>query len=159
MNSPHDRNGKGPESTSRSLLIGLRNQDPDAWDRLVFLYAPSVVGWCRQLKLREQEIPDVLQEVFQVVATKLGQFSKQKSSGAFRGWLRTVTRTTRSFFCVASKTKPQLRADWKQTLAFPPFHQSNRSMQQIQAAANASNDESRRWFWLTSVNPSSERLR
>ena len=79
-------------STSRSLLLGVRQHDPEAWDRMVFLYGPTVVQWCRRLKLQEQEIPDVLQEVFHVVATKLHSFRKDKPADTFRGWLRTVTR-------------------------------------------------------------------
>ena len=92
MRPRHQPKRGTPESTSRSLLIGIRQQDPQAWDRLVFLYAPLVVQWCRHLNLREHEIPDVVQEVFQVVATKLDQFRKQRNSDSFRGWLRTVTR-------------------------------------------------------------------
>ncbi|MFN3194302.1 MAG: RNA polymerase sigma factor [Aureliella sp.] len=85
-----DREDKNP--TSQTLIAALREQSPAAWDRLVELYAPTVVQWCRQLKLSEQEIPDVLQEVFQVVATRLHQFRRTRKSDTFRGWLRTVTR-------------------------------------------------------------------
>lgn len=84
--------GDSPTSTSRSLLRGVREHDPEAWDRLVSLYAPTVVLWCRRMRLREQEIPDVLQEVFQTVATRLHQFRREQASHTFRGWLRTVTR-------------------------------------------------------------------
>ncbi|MFK7738539.1 MAG: RNA polymerase sigma factor [Pirellulaceae bacterium] len=79
-------------ATSRSLIAALREKNPLAWDRVVTLYAPTVVQWCRQMRLREQEIPDVLQEVFQTVATRLHQFSWTNQSDTFRGWLRTVTR-------------------------------------------------------------------
>lgn len=79
-------------STSRSLLVRVREHDVEAWDRLVFLYGPTVMQWCRRLKLREQEIPDVVQEVFQTVATKLDQFRRTRPGDTFRGWLRTITR-------------------------------------------------------------------
>lgn len=78
--------------TSPSLIAALREQHPDAWNRLVQLYAPTVVQWCRHMKLAEQEIPDVLQEVFQAVATRLHQFRNANESDTFRGWLRTVTK-------------------------------------------------------------------
>ena len=78
--------------TSPSLIAALREKNPDAWDRLVELYAPTVVQWCRHMKLGEQEIPDVLQEVFHAVATRLHQFRRDRESDTFRGWLRTVTR-------------------------------------------------------------------
>lgn len=79
-------------ATSQSLIAALREKRPDAWDRMVALYAPTVMQWCRHMKLREQEIPDVLQEVFQTVATRLHQFRRTSESDTFRGWLRTVTR-------------------------------------------------------------------
>ncbi|MFK7820554.1 MAG: RNA polymerase sigma factor [Planctomycetaceae bacterium] len=83
----HDKN-----LTSPSLIAALREKNPDAWNRMVELYAPTVVQWCRHMKLGEQEIPDVLQEVFQVVATRLHQFRRNRQTDTFRGWLRTVTR-------------------------------------------------------------------
>ena len=92
MTKRQHRDSGSSNTTSRSLLVGVRRHDPEAWDRLVFLYGPSVVQWCRHMKLKEQEIPDVLQEVFQVVATRLDRFHKEKRSDTFRGWLRTVTR-------------------------------------------------------------------
>ena len=38
-------------STSRSLLIRARANDAEAWDRLVALYAPLVMHWCRRWQL------------------------------------------------------------------------------------------------------------
>ena len=85
-----DTEDKNP--TSPTLIAALREQNPAAWNRLVDLYAPTVVQWCRHMKLSEQEIPDILQEVFQVVATRMHQFRRKRKSDTFRGWLRTVTR-------------------------------------------------------------------
>jgi len=52
-------------STSRSLLVRVRNDEEEAWIRLVDLYSPLVCYWCRQNGLAEQDLPDVAQEVFQ----------------------------------------------------------------------------------------------
>ncbi|MDR3633227.1 MAG: sigma-70 family RNA polymerase sigma factor [Isosphaeraceae bacterium] len=80
-----------PLSTSRSLLGLAREGDATAWDRLSTLYAPLVFHWCRLRGLREADAADVVQDVFQAVATHLGPFRKHDAGDTFRGWLRTIT--------------------------------------------------------------------
>ena len=87
-NQRASRNG----STSRSLLADAQGQNPSAWTRLVNLYAPLVAAWCRRWGLAEQEIADVLQEVFAAVANNLGTFRKEHPSDTFRGWLATIAK-------------------------------------------------------------------
>jgi RNA polymerase sigma-70 factor (ECF subfamily) len=79
-------------STSRSLLDGVREHEPQAWQRLVSLYAPLVYYWCRKMDLAEQDMADVFQDVFQSVAKKIQDFRKQNPGDTFRGWLRTITK-------------------------------------------------------------------
>ena len=62
-----------------------------AWDRLSLLYAPLVFHWCRRRGLREADAADIVQDVFQAVATHLQPFRKQEPADTFRGWLRTIT--------------------------------------------------------------------
>lgn len=80
------------EPTSSTLLEGLRARCPAAWQRLALLYVPLVYGWCRRLGVREHDIPDVVQEVFQTVAVKLSEFRHGREGDTFRGWLWTITR-------------------------------------------------------------------
>lgn len=80
-------------STSRSLLVRVRNDDDDAWTRLVDLYTPLVCYWCRQNGLAERDLPDVAQEIFQAVAVNIERFRDDGPKSTFRGWLRTVTRS------------------------------------------------------------------
>ena len=80
-------------STSRSLLVRLRENDSDAWDRLVELYTPLVYFWCRRTNLPQQDIADVVQEVFKAVAANIDRFRKERPEDTFRGWLRTITRS------------------------------------------------------------------
>jgi len=80
-------------STSRSLLVRVRNDEDDAWTRLVDLYTPLVCYWCRQNGLSEQDLPDVAQEIFQAVARNIERFRDDGPKSTFRGWLRTVTRS------------------------------------------------------------------
>src|SRR5262249_58500367 len=76
----------------RSLLERAQARDPAAWERLVALYAPLVLHWCRQLGLREDDLADVFQDVFGAVAAHLAAFHRERGGGTFRGWLRTITR-------------------------------------------------------------------
>ena len=78
-------------STSKSLLDRAREGDATAWDRLSLLYAPLVFHWCRRCGLREADTADIVQDVFQAVATHLRPFRKQEPADTFRGWLRTIT--------------------------------------------------------------------
>ncbi len=79
-------------STPGSLLRRARGHDPAAWERMVALYGPLVLGWCRNWGLREDDAADVFQEVFQAVAAHLAGFHRDRAGGTFRGWLRTITR-------------------------------------------------------------------
>src|SRR5438128_11947607 len=93
MNDADEPPGEGrPPSTSRSLLERARADDPAAWDRLVALYAPLVLHWCRRWDLQDQDAADVFQEAFQALARHLGAFGKEREGDTFRGWLRAMRR-------------------------------------------------------------------
>ena len=79
-------------STSRSLLNKARCADAEAWERLVKLYTPLVASWCRRWRVAEQDIVDVLQEVFSAVASNLDRFRKDRPTDTFRGWLNVIAR-------------------------------------------------------------------
>src|SRR6185369_5473698 len=78
--------------TSTSLLDGLRGETPEAWRQLVTLYGPLVVAWCWHQGLQAADADDVVQEVFQVVLRRIGDFRKEQPKDTFRGWLWTITR-------------------------------------------------------------------
>lgn len=83
---------KSVTSTSRSMIVRLKDNDEHAWDRLVSLYTPLVYHWCQKLDLSRDDIPDVVQEVFQSVSAHIAKFRKDRPQDTFRGWLRTITR-------------------------------------------------------------------
>ena len=94
--SPPPKNSNsasGGNSTPRSLLVRLRENEAEAWDRLVTLYTPLVYFWCRKLGVSEQDTPDIVQEVFKSVAARIERFRKEKPQDTFRGWLRVITRS------------------------------------------------------------------
>jgi RNA polymerase sigma-70 factor (ECF subfamily) len=87
---PDDRPPGG--STSHSLLAEAKRADPAAWKRLANLYAPLVASWCRRWGVPQQDVVDVLQEVFLAVASHLDKFRKEQPADTFRGWLLTIAR-------------------------------------------------------------------
>ena len=88
----HDDRLRSGGSTSRSLLADARLAVPEAWERLVRLYAPLVASWCRRCGAAEQDVMDLLQDVFLSVADHLNRFRKERPVDTFRGWLFTITR-------------------------------------------------------------------
>jgi len=79
-------------STSHSLLARVKDGQPAAWERLTDLYAPLVYHWCRSMRLAEQDLPDVFQQVFQSVAAHIQAFRRDRPGDNFRHWLRAITR-------------------------------------------------------------------
>jgi RNA polymerase sigma-70 factor (ECF subfamily) len=114
---PRENRAPASGSTSRSLLAEAKLADPAAWERLAKLYAPLVAFWCRRWGVADQDIVDVLQEVFSAVASHLQGFRKERAGDTFRGWLLTIARNkTRDYFrrrgdepCAAGGTEASLR--------------------------------------------------
>ena len=78
--------------TRLSLIERARLRDEDAWRELVDLYSPLIVVWCQHCRAGREMTADVLQDVFATVARALDTFSSPGYTGAFRGWLWTITK-------------------------------------------------------------------
>lgn len=78
--------------TSPTLLNGVMQHDPVAWNRFAALYTPLVYRWCRRAALQDSDASDTAQEVFRAVARSVGRFRHGESGQTFRGWLWTITR-------------------------------------------------------------------
>jgi RNA polymerase sigma-70 factor (ECF subfamily) len=74
------------------LLARVQADEPSAWNRLVDLYAPLVLYWCRGKGLQDQDVADVFQEVFQAVVAHVSSFHRDRPGDTFRGWLRRITQ-------------------------------------------------------------------
>ena len=80
------------DATSRSLLLRVKSNDQDAWQRLVGLYSPLVEYWCRQGGVQGDDLQDVAQDVFAAVAAGLKTYRQDGPGASFRGWLRGIAR-------------------------------------------------------------------
>jgi RNA polymerase sigma-70 factor, ECF subfamily len=81
-----------PGSTSSSLLRRAKDQDREAWRRLLHLYGPLVFLWCRRSGFVREDAADVTQDVWTAVATHLNEFRHARPDDRFRGWLWKITR-------------------------------------------------------------------
>lgn len=95
------------ESTSLSLLQRVRQRTPDAWERLLYLYAPLVGHWCQCWGAQPADIDDIRQEVFQAVASALPTFHRDQPGDTFRGWLRVIARRKFVDFCRQQARQPE----------------------------------------------------
>jgi RNA polymerase sigma-70 factor, ECF subfamily len=80
------------QSTSLSLLDGIRERDPDKWNRFANIYGPLLYSWCRRGGVPEQDAADVSQEVFRAVAAGIQSFRREQAGDSFRGWLWGICR-------------------------------------------------------------------
>lgn len=104
--SNQEHRSESVTSTSRSLLLRLKQKEPMAWDRMTLLYTPLVYFWCRKQHVPEQDIPDVVQDVFRTVAANIQKFRKDRPSDTFRGWLRTIVRSRSADFFRKQQQEP-----------------------------------------------------
>jgi RNA polymerase sigma-70 factor, ECF subfamily len=91
MTYGRDRMNRHPGTISSSLLGAVKESNEDAWARMTLLYAPLVFFWCRRAGLQSSDAEDVVQEVLVTVASRVGEFERNRVTGSFRGWLRTIT--------------------------------------------------------------------
>ena len=99
--SHHGNEALAPEipTLSSFLMSDVKQMHPEGWGRLVATFGPVVFRWCRASGVAEQDIPDVVQEVFVTVARRIADFERRREQGSFRAWLATITRSRiRDFF-------------------------------------------------------------
>jgi RNA polymerase sigma-70 factor (ECF subfamily) len=74
------------------LLLRAQDGDEGAWKDLADLYRPLIAGWLRHQGVPAEEADDLVQDILLVVVQSLPSFSHSGRAGAFRAWLRTITR-------------------------------------------------------------------
>ena len=77
------------QNTSDSLLIDLKQNLGDAWDRLDSIYVPMLKSFLSRQLVSESHVEDIVQDVMVVVLRKLPDFQRQRT-GSFRTWLRQI---------------------------------------------------------------------
>lgn len=79
--------------TRPSLLFRLRDWgDNSSWDEFHRLYRRFIRGLALRAGLSHAEADDVVQDVLQNVANRIGEYENRANRGAFRRWLMNQTR-------------------------------------------------------------------
>lgn len=91
--------------TSISLLQEVKGGCEDAWTELTRLYQPLVSRWLRSYHLRPDDADDLTQEVLITLLRHVREFDHNGRVGAFRNFLRTITRSRASDFLRRSRNK------------------------------------------------------
>jgi RNA polymerase sigma-70 factor (ECF subfamily) len=80
---------EGP-TTSSTLLQRVRDpRNREDWERFVATYGPFLIRLLRRRNLSPEDALDVVQETFQTVVDRIGDF-RYDPEKRFRGWLATV---------------------------------------------------------------------
>lgn len=79
-------------STKSCFLRDLQEENPVAWQELMYLYGPVVRFWIQRGGITSSaDAADVLQEVFLAVSKYVARFSRGEGRAKFRSWLKSVT--------------------------------------------------------------------
>ena len=78
--------------SSYTLLSRVQANEVRAWERLVALYEPLVVSWCRVANVPEASIKPAVEKIFLAVAVGVADFHPDRLNCSFRTWIRTITR-------------------------------------------------------------------
>jgi RNA polymerase sigma-70 factor (ECF subfamily) len=101
------------ETTSLTLLDRLQaaRPDPRYWKQLVDLYTPWIRMWLRRWGIGPADTDDLTQEVLAVVVRELPRFHHNRSPGAFRSWLKSITINRIRALWRSHKRRPQGTGD------------------------------------------------
>ena len=79
-------------TTPQSLLerFQLEPHDAKAWQELIDIYRPWLLGWLRAESIQVSDAEDIVQDVLMVLYDELPNFQHSGHQGAFRVWLRGI---------------------------------------------------------------------
>ena len=92
--------------TSLSLLDGLRENQSEAWSRLVDLWTPLLFGYCRSRRFSTDDAEEIVQEVLKRVFQGLQGFQRNGRDQRFRFWIMAILRNVIADFYKRTATRP-----------------------------------------------------
>lgn len=76
--------------TRVSVIMGIRQNDPDRWREFYAIYKPMLLSYLRKQGLSDSDAHDVVQEVFLRMVQKIDTYDRSRAR--FRSWLFRVAR-------------------------------------------------------------------
>jgi len=95
-----------PTSISLLDLLQQKEEDHDAWKRMLSIYQPLIEKWLKRFGAPSDDLNDLSQNILTVVVRKLPDFQHAGREGAFRSWVRNITRNCLLEFWRAKKIQP-----------------------------------------------------
>jgi RNA polymerase sigma-70 factor (ECF subfamily) len=80
-------------TTPSSLIVGIREGSPIAWQRFNAIFGPLIYGWCRRKGLQANDAADVVQDVLRSVLRAIDTFRRDQPGNSFQGWVWTITHS------------------------------------------------------------------
>jgi len=77
-------------NTRVSVIMGVRQNDPDRWREFHAIYKPMLLSYLRKQGLSDSDAHDTAQDVFLRLIQKIGSYDRTRAR--FRSWLFSVAR-------------------------------------------------------------------
>ncbi len=78
--------------THPSFLGRVQNREPEAWARLVTIYTPLVLNWCKRFGCDTHTSEDIAQETFLAASRGIAGLRLDGATGSFRRWIWQIAR-------------------------------------------------------------------
>jgi RNA polymerase sigma-70 factor, ECF subfamily len=108
---------------TRSTLLG-RIRDPadaKAWGEFVALYQPLLTAYVRRRGLGEEDVRDVVQDVFARLVKSLPEFELARHRGRFRTWLWQVCQSALCDWARRQRRRSRAEDVWLKRLSNAPL--------------------------------------
>ncbi len=109
------------DQTRSTLLVRIRDPaDTKAWGEFVALYQPLLEAYVRKRGLSEEDVRDVVQDVFARLVKGLPEFELKRHRGRFRTWLWQVCQSTLCDWARRRRRRSRAEDVWLNRLSEAP---------------------------------------
>jgi RNA polymerase sigma-70 factor, ECF subfamily len=109
------------DQTRSTLLVRIRDPaDAKAWGEFVALYQPLLTAYVRRRGLDQEDVCDVVQDVFARLVKALPEFSLARQRGRFRTWLWQVCQSALCDWARRRRRRSRAEDIWLKRLSEEP---------------------------------------
>jgi RNA polymerase sigma-70 factor (ECF subfamily) len=107
------------DDTRFSVIVGVRQNDPERWREFDAIYRPMLFAYLRKRKLSDSDANDIVQEIFVKLLAKIDTYDRSRCK--FRSWLFSVAHNTLIDHARRRATQQKAEEEWVgQTLKATP---------------------------------------
>jgi RNA polymerase sigma factor (sigma-70 family) len=109
------------DQTRSTLLVRIRDPaDTRAWGEFVALYQPLLTAYVRRKGLGDNDVRDVVQDVFARLVKTLPEFTLARHRGRFRTWLWQVCQSALCDWARRRRRRSRAEDVWLKRLSDAP---------------------------------------